>query len=178
MTSFQTAKLISGCCLIFLAAIAGCADHTRIIKAKAAPESSQTTPSTKIPQPANETDSLVEAGVMAFENNDLQYASRLLQQAYQADSLDWRAPYLLGRISTVNRSSEQAEKWLSVSLATAPNDPQVRALIYENLGYNCEMGHEYGKAKLHYTAALQLNAESAKAQSGLKRLQSMSEISR
>lgn len=177
MILLQKIAAISGLCLLLVISV-GCGEQTRIIKAKPAAETS-----TVISQPgpvelAEISDSLVEAGVVAFEKNDLTGATDILKKAYQADSLDWRPSYLLGRISAENKQYDQADKWLSVSLKTAPNDPQIRALIYELLGYNCEQQGQYGKAKLHYTTALQLNADSSMAQAGLERLQLISDANR
>lgn len=176
MLSLGCRKFICCCGFAILFVLAGCSSQTKTIKAT--PETAESVQGTGSHTfgTDNTSDTLIKTAIDAIDNGDIDRARDILLKAFRTDSTDWRAPYLLGRICTDRKLSERADQWFAYSLATAPNEPKIRALIYEAMGGNCEGQGEYGKARLHYMTALQLNPDSERARAALKRLELISKV--
>ncbi len=170
-------KFVSIFCIQLALVISGCGSSTKTVKVQPEAVSQAEVQIATNSRSEVNVDSLVQASIVALDKSDLETADDYLNQAFRIDSSDWRPPYLLGKISVDKTLPKQATRWFAYSLSIAPNEPKVRALIYEAMGVNCEQQGEYGKARLHYTTALQLNPESGTAREALRRLEVVSNIS-
>ncbi len=169
-------KYISMGCILAVMALASCGSNTQTVRVEPESQARSATEMQGMSPEALTVDRLVEQSLRAIDSADFTTADADLRQAFKIDSADWRPAYLLGKIAAIDKESDRADHWFAYSLSVAPNEPEIRALIYEAMGFNCEQQGEYGKAKLHYTTALQLNPESGNAIAALKRLEVVSNI--
>lgn len=114
-------------------------------------------------------------GLSLYRADKLEAAARYFHQAVEADPTNWQAHYFLGLIYRKQFDEKAAVAALHRALTHAPDESRERALVYLALGKLWEQQGDLSRAKLSYHTALNLHPGSARAESGLRRLEQLSQ---
>ena len=148
----------------------------RMTVTRAALESGNNTPDDAQPSPEITelpADPLLNEGLSLFRSGDFGLALEKFKMSLAIDSTNWLSCYYHGLSQVKLGVPSAAGRSLHRSLEYAPADKRLRSRIYTALGETREMQGEYQRAKLDYLTALNLNPESADAQEGIDRIESI-----
>jgi Tfp pilus assembly protein PilF len=114
-------------------------------------------------------------GLSLYRADKLDAAAGYFRQAVKADPTNWQAHYFLGLVYRKQFDRTAAVAALHAALTHAPKERRERALIYLALGELWEQQGDLSRAELSYRTALNLHPGSSRAQSGLRRLEQLSQ---
>jgi len=165
LTRFVT---ISGLLLI-ATILSGCGKQMTVTRAKLIEDRS---PVTSV-SPASERS--FSDGLSLYRADKLEAATAHFRRAVEMDAAHWQAHYFLGLIYRKQSDKTAAVAALHTALTCAPEESRERALIYLALGELWEQQGDLSRAELSYHTALNLHPGSSRAQSGLRRLEQLSQ---
>lgn len=165
MTKFAITTFL----VLIVLVLADCGKRMTVTKARLAERGA---PATTV-SPASERS--FSDGLSLYRADKLEAAAKYFHQAVQADPAHWQAHYFLGLIYRKQFDEKAAVAALHQALTHAPRESRERSLIYLALGELWEQQGDLSRAKLSYHTALNLHPGSARAQSGLRRLEQLSQ---
>jgi tetratricopeptide (TPR) repeat protein len=159
-------------------AVAGCSKEYTVVKAHEQ-AGGASVPAT-LPDGQSGDEGLsqdLKDGLILYRQGQNARAIDLFEKAIMADNTNWLGHYYLGLALTKETAYQGALRQFRASLKFAA-DNRSRSMVYVAMGETWEAQGELGRAKQNYHTALNLHPESSGAQSGLKRLAEVSQLTR
>ena len=149
--------------------IAGCGQQMTVTKANLIGESASAD------SVSSDSERSFKDGLSFYRSDKLEAAAKYFRQAVEVDSTNWQAHYFLGLVYRKQIDGKAALIALHSALTYAPDEGRERALVYLALGELWEQQGDLSRAELSYRTALNLHPGSSRAQSGLRRLEQLSQ---